>query len=53
MTTLDHFQIPESLQGITETLNRYHDAGVDPAFDGGMEELERQFDELRFMNNHH
>ena len=25
-----------------------HDAGIDPAFDSDMEELERQFQELRF-----
>jgi hypothetical protein len=30
------------------TLQAYHDAGVDPAFDNDMEELERQFAELRF-----
>ncbi len=29
------------------TLSRYVDAGIDPAFDTDMEELERQFAELR------
>jgi hypothetical protein len=33
-------------------LNCFHDAGVDPAFDSDMEELERQFAELRLSCNH-
>jgi hypothetical protein len=28
-------------------IERFHDAGVDPAFDNELEELERQFAELR------
>ena len=34
---------------LTATLQAYHDAGIDPAFDNDMEELERQFAELRFQ----
>jgi hypothetical protein len=30
-------------------LERFHDAGIDPAFDSDMEELERQFAEYRLL----
>jgi len=33
---------------VLAALQAYDDAGVDPAFDSDMEELERQFQELRF-----
>jgi hypothetical protein len=35
---------------LTAALQRFHDAGVDPAFDSEMDELERQFQELRFAS---
>lgn len=31
-------------------LHACHEAGIDPAFDSDMEELERQFQELRFQS---
>jgi hypothetical protein len=41
----------ESLSRLTARLNAYAEAGIDPAFDGDMEELERQFAELRLTFN--
>jgi hypothetical protein len=35
------------LSSLAATLQQYVDAGIDPAFDTDMEELERQFAELR------
>jgi hypothetical protein len=35
---------------LTRALQDFHDAGIDPAFDSNMEELERQFQELRFTS---
>jgi hypothetical protein len=35
------------LSSLTAALQQYVDAGIDPAFDAEMEELERQFAELR------
>ncbi len=35
------------VSSLTAALQRYDDAGIDPAFDADMEELERQFAELR------
>jgi hypothetical protein len=35
---------------LNAALQRFHDAGLDPAFDSDMEELERQFAELRFAS---
>lgn len=32
-------------------INAYAEVGIDPAFDSDFEELERQFAELRLMNN--
>lgn len=34
------------------TIDDYADAGVDPAFDGDLDELERQFAELRLTLDH-
>ena len=48
MITPQHSRFTGSLTSLTDSLNRYIDAGVDPAFDSDMEELERQFAELRF-----
>ncbi len=50
MTTFNHLA-NESLTSLVTTLNCYIEAGVDPAFDPGMEELERQFAELRLTYN--
>lgn len=41
-----------SLTSLTETCNRYAEAGLDPAFDTEMEELERLFAELRMTLDH-
>jgi hypothetical protein len=35
---------------LIRTLDAFNDVGVDPAFDSDMEELERQFQELRFAS---
>jgi len=45
--TINH-TATDSLYSLTEALNRYTEAGIDPAFDAECEELERQFAELRF-----
>jgi hypothetical protein len=50
MTTYHPYAI-DSLFGLSDTLPRYAEAGIDPAFDADMEELERQFAELRFSCN--
>lgn len=36
------------MSGLAAVLERLIDAGVDPAFDSDLEELERQFAECRF-----
>jgi len=35
---------------LIRALDAFHEAGIDPAFDSDMEELERQFQELRFAS---
>jgi hypothetical protein len=35
---------------LIRALDAFYDAGVDPAFDSDMEELERQFQEYRFAS---
>jgi hypothetical protein len=47
MTTFHHYA-DDSIFTLTETLDRYAEAGIDPAFDMEMDELERQFAERRF-----
>jgi hypothetical protein len=37
---------------LNDALQRFYDAGVDPAFDSDMEELERQFAECRITRDH-
>ncbi len=49
MTTLNHYTAAH-LHQLTATLQDYADAGIDPAFDMDMEELERQFAELRLTS---
>jgi hypothetical protein len=51
MTMFDHYA-NDSHSSLIATLDRYAEAGIDPAFDSGMEELERQFAELRLTLDH-
>jgi hypothetical protein len=51
MTTFNHYT-SDSLPSLIATLDRYSEAGIDPAFDTDMDELERQFAELRLTCNH-
>lgn len=37
---------------LSSAINRLADAGIDPAFDAEMEELERQFAEIRLTFGH-
>ena len=46
MYTLNHTQ-PSRVLSIIESLDRFAEAGIDPAFDAECEELERKFAELR------
>ena len=50
--TMSHHYTFENVSQLTDALNAHAEAGIDPAFDFEMEELERQFDELRFALNH-
>ena len=52
MTMFNHYA-NDSSSNLIATLDRYADAGIDPAFDTGMEELERQFADLRLTLDHH
>jgi hypothetical protein len=51
MTTFHHYA-SDSVLSLTSTLEQFVEAGIDPAFDTDMEELERQFAELRLTFNH-
>lgn len=51
MNTFNHYSF-DSMSDLTDALNAYAEAGIDPAFDSECEELERQFAELRFTCNH-
>ncbi len=46
MTTFNHHSAG-GLCDLVATLDAFAEAGIDPAFDSEMEELERQFAELR------
>jgi hypothetical protein len=46
MTTFNQYAI-DSISSFIATLDRYAEAGIDPAFDSDVEELERQFAEHR------
>ena len=46
MTIFNHYA-GDNISSLIATLNRYAEAGVDPAFDADMDELERQFAEVR------
>ena len=52
MITLHHLPVTGSPLSLIDPLSRYVDAGIDPAFDGDMDELERQFAEYRLTLNH-
>jgi len=51
MTTFKHYS-GDQISGLIATIDRYADAGIDPAFDNDFEELERQFAELRLTLEH-
>ena len=51
MTTFNHCSIND-ISGLIAAIDRYADAGIDPAFDTDLEELERQFAELRLTLDH-
>lgn len=51
MTTLNH-QASNDISSFIATLQHYAEAGIDPAFDSDMEEVERQFAELRLTFGH-
>lgn len=52
MTTFNHYAT-DSLLKLTSELERFAEAGIDPAFDSECEELERQFAELRLTFSNH
>jgi hypothetical protein len=51
--TLFHHDDSDSVSGLTAALQDYADAGIDPAFDADLEELERQFAELRLLDSNY
>jgi hypothetical protein len=51
MTTFNH-DATGDIAGLIATIDHFADAGIDPAFDADMEELERQFAELRLTLDH-
>jgi hypothetical protein len=51
MTTFNHYA-GDQLPSLIATIDRYADAGIDPAFDADLEEMERQFAELRLTLDH-
>jgi hypothetical protein len=51
MTTFNHYT-SDSYSSLIATLDRFAEAGIDPAFDTDMEELERQFAEFRLTFSH-
>ncbi len=52
MTTLKHHSAADHLHRLLATLDDYASACLDPDFDAGAEELERQFAELRLTFAH-
>ncbi len=52
MTTSNHYANNDNIFNLIATLDRSAEAGIDPAFDTEMEELERQFAELRLTFGH-
>jgi hypothetical protein len=51
MTTFNHYS-GDQISSLIAAIDRYADAGIDPAFDTDLEELERQFAELRLVIDH-
>lgn len=51
MTTLNHYAT-DNFFSLMALLDRQVEAGIDPAFDADMEELERQFAEMRLTLDH-
>ena len=51
MNTITH-SASDSILNLTAALDRFAEAGIDPAFDAECEELERQFAELRLSHDH-
>jgi hypothetical protein len=47
MNSQEQFESSESACDLIATLQQFADAGIDPAFDAELDELERQFAELR------
>ena len=51
MITINHLST-DHMSNLLASLEQLAEAGIDPAFDGDCEELERQFAELRLINEH-
>jgi hypothetical protein len=51
MTIFNH-HAGDSMSSLIAALDRYVEAGIDPAFDSDMDELERQFAEARLTFDH-
>ena len=51
MNTFNHLAA-DDIFSVTAALDRFVEAGIDPAFDNDMEELERRFAELRCTIDH-
>jgi hypothetical protein len=49
--TMFNDRFPNDLPDIIARIAAYAEAGIDPAFDSDMQELDRQFAELRFVGN--
>ena len=49
MNIFNHYA-GDGVSGLIATLDRYAEAGIDPAFDGDLDELERQFAEVRLTH---
>jgi hypothetical protein len=52
MTRFNHYA-GDTFSSLIATLDRFNEAGIDPAFDAEMEEMERQFAELRLTLDQH
>ena len=47
-----NYHAPDGVFSLVAALDRYAEAGIDPAFDSDMDELERQFAEIRITYDH-
>jgi len=52
MNTVNHYA-NESISDLIAKLDAFAEPGIDPAFDLEMEELERQFAEIRLTFSHY